>query len=139
MTQELRQRIQQGLSSFLGQVSNMDLRFLRKPDKHTEVNGVRQTMSRSIKRENGDATTVYTACEWLDEATGNTRYSCNCPGWSIHKKNEADRWCKHTKELAGNSSLNDVADKIEATKEVRDEPIEINSEQVAIRRQRRFS
>lgn len=107
MVQQLQQHARTGLSSATGAISNCDLRFMKKPERHTIVNGIRQTLSRSIQRESEDGVTVYTACEWQDEATGNVRYSCNCPGWSILKKDARDRWCKHAIELAANLALND--------------------------------
>lgn len=44
--------------------------------------------------------TVYTTVVWYNQATGERRTSCNCPGWTI-KKSGKHRECTHTKDLEG--------------------------------------
>ncbi len=71
------------------------------------VDGISQTLVRTIDRMSSNNVTRYTAIEWADPATDERRTSCNCPGWANR------RACKHVKELTDDSGIGLLTDDVE--------------------------
>lgn len=64
------------------------------------VDGRSQTPVRVAHWESTNGLSRYTTVEWEDPATGVRRTSCNCPGWT-HARGDQARSCCHTLDMEG--------------------------------------
>ena len=110
MTDQLQHDQQQrlGQTSLTGDILNAELSFRKADGYAASLKGTLQRRNRVIVRTGTDGLSQYAAQEWVDEETGDRRYSCNCPAWTIWKNKAQDRWCSHCKELAQDSSIGDT-------------------------------
>lgn len=78
-----------------------------------QVNGRSQRPRRTIHCNSTNGLTKYSAVEWLCPASGDMRWSCNCPGWTIWRDKSKPRTCKHVQALMDNDYSNvEMADDI---------------------------
>jgi len=93
--QQTRQRTTTVTTEFVHEDSEVSFR-----DGTMHVDGRPLWPERVEQWESSNGTTIYTAIVWFNQATGERRTSCNCPGWAIKKHNQ-HRQCTHTKDLEG--------------------------------------